>query len=66
MNVRIVWINLESPEAEDLADHASEVRAQQEEGGRKLKGYCTMGCGNLEMWQNAGMNLFQVKPRASV
>lgn len=57
----MVLINLQTVEAKDLADNHNEVKAQQEEGGRKLKEYCTM-------WQFtiAKMNSFQVKPRASV
>lgn len=49
MWVRMVWIDSEITEAKDLADNLNEVRAQQEEGGKKLKGYCTVGCGNLEL-----------------
>lgn len=35
-------MNLESPKAEGMAERVREVRAQQEEGGRELKGYCTV------------------------
>lgn len=49
MRVRRMRTGLETAEAECLADSLTEVKAQQEEGGRELAGCCTVGCGNVEL-----------------